>query len=205
MKKHVFSAGLIILLAAGQISAQDFVSKRNIDSNGRVDLITFNSGLSSRSADTQNILKQSLQLDSRATLQSIKTELDPLSSFSDEKFQLFYDGIRVQYVVYTLHSQDGKMQSLSGDIFPISDVTTKPSLNAGAALNAAIKHTNAQKYMWEDAEYVKENSYKKPQGELVLVPIEQNDGSFKLLLAYKFDIYAAQPLSREYVYVDARW
>lgn len=203
MKKHVFSAGLIILLAAGQISAQDFVSKRNIDSNGRVDLITFNSGLSSRSADTQNILKQSLQLDSRATLQSIKTELDPLSSFSDEKFQLFYDGIKVQYVVYTLHSQDGKMQSLSGDIFPISDVTTKPSLNAGAALNAAIKHTNAQKYMWEDAEYVKENSYKKPQGELVLIPIEQNDGSFKLLLAYKFDIYAAQPLSREYVYVDA--
>lgn len=203
MKKHVFSAGLIILLAAGQISAQDFVSKRNIDSNGRVDLITFNSGLSSRSADTQNILKQSLQLDSRATLQSIKTELDPLSSFSDEKFQLFYDGIRVQYVVYTLHSQDGKMQSLSGDIFPISDVTTKPSLNAGAALNAAIKHTNAQKYMWEDAEYVKENSYKKPQGELVLIPIEQNDGSFKLLLAYKFDIYAAQPLSREYVYIDA--
>ncbi|WP_313501801.1 M4 family metallopeptidase [Kaistella carnis] len=203
MKKHVFFAGLIILLAAGQISAQNFVSKRNIDSNGRVDLITFNSGLSSKSADTQNILKQSLQLDSRATLQSIKTELDPLSSFSDEKFQLFYDGIKVQYVVYTLHSQDGKMQSLSGDIFPISDVTTKPSLNAGAALNAAIKHTNAQKYMWEDAEYVKENSYKKPQGELVLVPIEQNDGSFKLLLAYKFDIYAAQPLSREYVYVDA--
>ena len=203
MKKHVFSAGLIMFLVAGQISAQDFVSKRNINNNGRVDLITFNSGLSLKGINTESILKQSLQLDSRATLQSIKTELDPLSSLSDEKFQLFYDGIKVQYVVYTLHSQDGKMQSLSGDIFPISDVTIKPSLNAGTALNTAIKHTNAQKYMWDDAEYVKENSYKKPQGELVLVPIEQNDGSFKLLLAYKFDIYAAQPLSREYVYVDA--
>ena len=130
-------------------------------------------------------------------------ELDPSSSFVDEKFQLYYDGIKVQYVVYTLHSQDGKMLSLSGNIFPIDDVTTKPSLNAGTALTYAIKHTNAQKYMWEDAEYVQENSYKKPQGELVLVPIEQNDGSFKLLLAYKFDIYAAQPLSREYVYIDA--
>lgn len=203
MKKHVFSVGLIMLLIGGQISAQDFVSKRNIDTNGRVDLITFTGGLSSKSANTDNILKQSLGLDSRSTLQSIKMELDPSSSFVDEKFQLYYDGIKVQYVVYTLHSTEGKMQSLSGDIFPINDVTTKPSLNARTAFNYAIKHTGAQKYMWEDAEYVQENSYKKPQGELVLVPIEQNDGSFKLLLAYKFDIYAAQPLSREYVYVDA--
>ena len=203
MKKHVFSVGLIMLLIGGQISAQDFVSKRNIDTNGRIDLITFTSGLSSKSANTDNVLKQSLGLDSRSTLQSIKMELDPSSSFVDEKFQLYYDGIKVQYVVYTLHSQEGKLKSLSGDIFPINDVTTKPSLNAGTALTYAIKHTGAQKYMWEDADYVKENSYKKPQGELVLVPIEQNDGSFKLLLAYKFDIYAAQPLSREYVYVDA--
>ena len=203
MKKHVFSVGLIMLLIGGQISAQDFVSKRNIDTNGRVDLITFTGGLSSKSANTDNIMKQSLGLDSRSTLQSIKMELDPSISFVDEKFQLYYDGIKVQYVVYTLHSQEGKMQSLSGDIFPINDVTTKPSLNAGTAFNYAIKHTGAQKYMWENAEYVKENAYQKPQGELVLVPIEQNDGSFKLLLAYKFDIYAAQPLSREYVYVDA--
>lgn len=203
MKKHVFSVGLIMLLIGGQISAQDFVSKRNVDTNGRVDLITFTGGLSSKSANTDNVLKQSLGLDFRSTLQSIKMELDPSSSFVDEKFQLYYDGIKVQYVVYTLHSQEGKLKSLSGDIFPINDVTTKPSLNAGTALTYAIKHTGAQKYMWEDADYVKENSYKKPQGELVLVPIEQNDGSFKLLLAYKFDIYAAQPLSREYVYVDA--
>ncbi len=203
MKKHVFSAGLIMLLIAGQISAQEFVNKRNIDSNGRVDLITFNAGLSSKSVNLNDILKQSLALDSRSTLQSIKTNLDPLSSFVDEKFQLFYDGIKVQYVVYTTHAQNGKLQSLSGNIFPISDVTTQPTVKAESALNVAIKHTGAQKYMWDDAEYVKENSYKKPEGELVLIPIEQNDGSFKLLLAYKFDIYAAQPLSREYVYVDA--
>ena len=203
MKKHVFSAGLIMLLVAGQFSAQEFVSKRNLDSNGRVDLITFNGGLSSKSTNINEILKQSLNLDSRSSLQSIKTDLDPSSSFVDEKFQLYYDGIKVQYVVYTTHSQNGKIESLSGNMFPITDVTTKPALSATSALNSAVKHTGAQKYMWEDAQYVKENSYKKPDGELVLIPIEQNDGSFKLLLAYKFDIYAAQPLSREYVYVDA--
>lgn len=203
MKKHVFSAGLIMLLIAGQVSAQDFVSKRNIDTNGRVDLITFNGGLSARSANINEILKQSLNLDSRASLQSVKTQLDPSSSFVDEKFQLYYDGIKVQYVVYTTHSQNGKVASLSGNIFPITDVITQPALSASSALNSALKHTGAEKYMWEDAEYAKENNYNKPQGELVLVPIEQNDGSFKLLLAYKFDIYAAQPLSREYVFVDA--
>ena len=102
-----------------------------------------------------------------------------------------------------MHSQNGKMESVSGNVFSISDVTTTPSISASSALNSALKHTNAQKYMWDDATYVKENSYSKPNGELVLIPIEQNDGSFKLLLAYKLDIYAVQPLSREYVYVDA--
>ena len=90
MKKHVFSAGLIMLLVAGQFSAQEFVSKRNLDSNGRVDLITFNGGLSSKSTNINEILKQSLNLDSRSSLQSIKTDLDPSSSFVDEKFQLYY-------------------------------------------------------------------------------------------------------------------
>ena len=203
MKKHVFSAGLIMLLISGLASAQDFVSKRNVDLNGRVDLITFNTGLSAKSMDVPELLKKSLALDSKSTLVSIKTDLDPSSSFVDEKFQLYYEGIKVQYVVYTLHSQNGKMESVSGNVFSISDVTTTPSISASSALNSALKHTNAQKYMWEDATYVKENSYSKPNGELVLIPIEQNDGSFKLLLAYKLDIYAVQPLSREYVYVDA--
>lgn len=203
MKKHVFSAGFIMLLVSGLASAQDFVNKRNVDINGRVDLITFNTGLSAKAMDVPELLKKSLALDSKSTLVSIKSDLDPSSSFVDEKFQLYYDGIKVQYVVYTLHSQHGKMESVSGNIFPFSDVTTKPTISATAALNSALKHTNAQKYMWEEAEYVKENSYNKPEGELVLIPIEQNDGSFKLLLAYKMDIYAVQPLSREYVYVDA--
>ena len=37
------------------------MSKRNLDSNGRVDLITFNGGLSSKSTNINEILKQSLE------------------------------------------------------------------------------------------------------------------------------------------------
>jgi hypothetical protein len=43
----------------------------------------------------------------------------------------------------------------------------------------------------------------KPSGELVLLPIQQADESYKLFLAYKFDVFASQPMSRAYIYVDA--
>ncbi|SFH86729.1 M4 family metallopeptidase [Halpernia frigidisoli] len=203
MKKQLFFVGTLALLFANPLLAQDLVSKKNIDGNGRVDLITFASGLSSKSANTSDILKQSLNLDAKATLKSIKVEDGTGKLSTDEKFQLFYDGIKVQYAVYTLHSEMGKMKSLSGNIFSINDVQTSPSLSKLIAFNSALKYTNAKSYMWENADYVKESKYEKPEGELVLLPVEQHDGSYKLLLAYKFDIYAAQPLSRENVFIDA--
>ena len=57
--------------------------------------------------------------------------------------------------------------------------------------------------MWEDTNYTANNEYRKPTGELVYIPIVQGGGIYRLLLAYKFDIYAATPISRDYIYVDA--
>jgi bacillolysin len=203
MKKHLFLAGALSLLFANQLLAQDLVSKKNIDSNGRVDLITFPNGIISKSTNLNNILKQSLNLDSRSALESIKVESDTSKSNIDEKFQLFYDGVKVQYAVYTVHSEMGRLKSLTGNIFPIEDAKTKPTLSVASALKSALQYTNAKTYMWDNADYMNESNYKKPKGELVLLPVEQHDSSYKLILAYRFDIYAAQPLTRENVFVDA--
>jgi hypothetical protein len=54
---------------------------------------------------------------------------------------------------------------------------------------------------------IKINNYKKPQGELVLLPIVDEDENGKtneqLRLSYKFDIYASNPVSRGDIYIDA--
>jgi len=76
------------------------------------------------------------------------------------------------------------------------------------ARNIAIASIGAKVYMWdiagEEAYLQKEqndpHATYKPQGELVVC--RGYDG--KQYLAYKFNIYAKQPLSRNYVYVDAQ-
>jgi len=44
--------------------------------------------------------------------------------------------------------------------------------------------------------------YTKPEGELVLLPVTTND-TVTLRLAYKFDMYATNPVSRGDLYIDA--
>lgn len=65
------------------------------------------------------------------------------------------------------------------------------------------KNINAKKYAWEEEFKIKNITYKKPKGELVYLPIEQEEGKYSLTLVYKFDIFALNPISRDYVYVDA--
>jgi len=109
----------------------------------------------------------------------------------------------VKVAVFILHYQNGKLVSMNGEIFQDAKATANPGISSGVAFLAALKNVGANSYMWEDAAYMAENSYKKPTGELVYVPISQETGKYSLILAYKFDIYAAQPISRDYIYVDA--
>jgi len=73
----------------------------------------------------------------------------------------------------------------------------------------------AQKYMWQDLDEetgLKQDSNNSaasyyPQGELVIVRNELTHKAAdknKSVLAWKFNIYAQEPVSRAYIYVDAR-
>ena len=92
---------------------------------------------------------------------------------------------------------------MNGEIFRDGKASSNPGISADAAFLSAVKSVGAQSYMWEDAAYISENDYKKPVGELVYLPVSDGINSYRLKLAYKFDIYAAQPISRAYIYVDA--
>jgi Zn-dependent metalloprotease len=85
-------------------------------------------------------------------------------------------------------------------------------------LNRAKGKVNAKKYAWESVEEaiaktkelgtkaalaVELNEY-APKGELVIVKDFTKDGVAEMHLAYKFNIYAFEPISREWVYVDAQ-
>jgi Zn-dependent metalloprotease/chitodextrinase len=89
---------------------------------------------------------------------------------------------------------------MSGEYYNIGDIDVQPSLSADAALNRAIAQIGAREYLWDDFAEASKLNYRRPTGELVLLPINGK----QVKLAYKFDIYATAPVSRGDVYVDAK-
>src|SRR5690606_37322933 len=71
------------------------------------------------------------------------------------------------------------------------------------ALNSAMAHVGASKYLWQSPMEASLAAYQKPAGELVIFPAMENISETNRL-AYKFDIYAVSPLYRADVYIDAK-
>ncbi len=113
----------------------------------------------------------------------------------------YYKGIKVEHGVVKTTVQNGKVAMMQMEFYPIADTfKTTPVLSEAQALQKAIQFTGAEKYMWDDSSGT--NAGRLPKGELVIMQTYLEEG--QICLAWKFDIYARLPLSRAYVYVDAR-
>ncbi|WP_394759363.1 M4 family metallopeptidase [Flavobacterium sp.] len=201
----VFAMSLFALSSFAQETDKN-VNQKSSDENGLPNLITFNEKSTYKSSDFQQIFKDQLGLKSNQNFSKIKNESDP-QGFTHEKFQLFHQGIKVEFSTYTLHSKNGKLASMSGEFYNINNVNTAPSLSAEAAFNKAVSYIGAKNYLWENQTDAANLGYQKPQGELVLLPVTPEYGQKRtadnLRLAYKFDIFATNPMSRGDLYIDA--
>lgn len=182
------------------------VLKKITNEKGIPTLITFNSKSTYITSDYQQLFKDQLGIKDNSNFTKIKSETDKLG-VSHEKFQLFHNGIKVEFATYTLHSSAGKLNSMNGEFYKTDLLNAIPTLSAGQAFNKALQQINAKKYLWEIPEDAKMFNYRKPIGELVWLPILDGDDSSSkdtpLRLAYKFDIYATKPVSRGDIYIDA--
>lgn len=202
MKKQL--RGLATLTALSLFTFSTFaqetdknVSKKEKNENGTPSFVSFKENSSYKSSDFKTIFKEQLGLKQNQNFSKIKTESDQLG-FTHEKFQLFHQGVKVEFATYSLHSKNGKVNSMNGEFYNIENVNLNPSISAQAALQAAMVKIGAQKYLWENPSDAAAMNYKKPQGELVLLPTEKG-----IKLAYKFDMYASLPVSRGDLYIDA--
>ena len=197
------------LLAATATLAQTTVAA---DGTPRLIHLSAKSGTALRQLplDSRQLLRQELALRPADDLRPLRTETDELGQLH-ERFQQYYNGVKVEHGVYTVHRAAGV---LSGELKPVpAGLATKPALNEAAALRAALATVGARRYMWDDAaaeaglRRISQDAAAtyRPSGELVLVEdYRQGGAAGPLVLAWKFNIYAEEPLSRAYVYVDAR-
>jgi len=192
-----------------QSNAQDAnqnVKEKFTDKRGKPSLIIFNEKSAYKNTDSQKVLREQLGLKDNSSYVKIKSENDRIG-FLHEKFQQYYQGIKIEFATYSLHSKSGKLESMSGEFYQLDNVNTHPTLSKNQAFNQALQQIGATAYLWESPADAKINNYKKPDGELVLLPIVDEDENGKtteeLRLAYKFDIYATKPVSRGDIYIDA--
>ncbi|PIF46889.1 putative secreted protein (Por secretion system target) [Chryseobacterium sp. 52] len=200
--KLTFIVCIPLLLSGITLQAQRYVEQR-ID-EGRSSFITFKSGTNARDlalSDNEKFFSEILNLPAGSRMVKVNSA-KLFSDFSDEKYQLYHNGIKVEFANYMLHYVKGNLVSMNGETYDTNDLNTQPDVSESAALNKAIKHIGAKSLM-TNTEYGREIGY-QPKGELVLLPVEASNGKYRLLLSYKFDIFSAEPFLRSNVYVDAK-
>lgn len=198
---------ILILLSTFSVFAQDKdINQKTFGENGLPNFILFTENSNIPKTNYQQILKEQLELKDNQTYTLIKSETDQLG-ITHDKYQLFYQGIKVEFATYTLHSKNGKLQSMSGESYKMEAIVSSPAISSQTAFSKALSQIGATEYLWETPQDAAVMNYQQPQGELIFLPSMQGLGSErtsdKVRLAYKFDIYATKPVSRGDIYIDA--
>ncbi len=135
------------------------------------------------------------------------------------EFHQYFKGLRVEHSRYTAFVRHGNIHFFNGSFYDVpSTLAVTASLTEKAGLEKAKGRINAKKYAWEHvselmnkssqqavkAALAKELNEYLPNGELVVIENHSKDGIAEMRLAYKYNIYSFEPLSRQWVYVDAQ-
>ena len=144
----------------------------------------------------------------------LRSEVDQLG-YENHKFQQTINGIPVEYGIINVLVKNNKVVSQNGDWFkntPNQAIEKRIGVSESIALSNALSFVGAKSYKWESADeenFLKKESNKAdatfyPKGKLVYYSDPSIQDAKSLKLAYKFDIYAAEPVSRQEVFVDAK-
>lgn len=138
-------------------------------------------------------------------------EIDNLG-FRHERFVQYYKGIKVENSDIRVHYKNDSVVSANGDYADVNGIEITPIITKEEAIEKAKNYVKAKKYIWENINETKwlqkitndttVTFYPNPQ--LVISKNYLNYSDTGWYLAYKIDIYAIEPLRREYIYVNAR-
>jgi bacillolysin len=142
---------------------------------------------------------------------STKSTVDALG-FKHNRYEQYYKGYKIDNSTIIVHKKNNEVKSFNGDWFRNINLSNAISISEQQALQAALKKVNAKKYKWEnkaEESHMQQalnnpNFNYNPIGELVIVTTnDANTKTTSYQYAYKFTIYAEEPLYKANVYVNA--
>jgi bacillolysin len=176
--------------------------------------VRFEKGQEPSFANAPILSDESGKMIGTANALKITSDRDALG-FETSRFQQIINGIPVEYGIMNVHVKDNKIISQNGvwlkEANNASKTIKQQKMSEEVALSFAIKFVGAETYKWQNPEeeaFLKTDSKDAnatyyPKGKLVYYFDPSDLDAKKMTLAYKFDIYAEAPLSRQYVFVDA--
>ncbi|HZH35904.1 MAG TPA: hypothetical protein VEX65_01435, partial [Flavisolibacter sp.] len=141
----------------------------------------------------------------------ISREVKLTGDISVLEFHQYYKGIKVEHARYTAYTKAGNILFFNGAWYDVpGSLPTAAKLSKEEALTRAKGSTKARKYAWEHVDELiakeknsaaktalqKEREEYLPKGELVVIKDHAKDGVAQMRLAYKYNIYAVEPISR---------
>lgn len=159
----------------------------------------------------QDVLRPALHMQFADGMRTRRVEKDRIG-FTHERVSQTYNNIRVEDGEYIIHSKDGYVQTANGMWFDGIAVNTNAALTKDQAVAKATAYVGASQYRWQMPEMeaaLKEISGDPdatyyPGGELVIVCRNGDIMAKDYVLAWKLDVYAFAPVSRQWIFVDAQ-
>lgn len=156
-----------------------------------------------------NLLNEGDSFTESTTLELANTSEDAQGR-SRYVYQQYYKGIPIENHLFLIHEDQNRIFLAQGRfVNPPMDPNPMPLMDEAQALIRALDAASARQYAWEiptleqNLQVAQQNSKATyyPQGTLVWV-----EGNIKgrLELAWKFDIYAVDPLARKEYFINAK-
>ncbi|MGM0612579.1 MAG: PKD domain-containing protein [Bacteroidota bacterium] len=126
------------------------------------------------------------------------------------RLQVNYNNIPLIDGIVILHTKNGMIESINGNFPRNIQIKNSFSLSESEGRNKAINFVDADSYKWEipkEEEFIKQYTGNPeasfyPEAGQSIVPVEEQ-GETAFAYAYKYDIYAHDPVYRADIYVDA--
>lgn len=156
------------------------------------------------------ILAELTGFDPQSELRSIRTSTNKSGTIY-HRFGQFYHGLRVLEAEVVIYEKNEQIRGGTGRFIADLDLSVQPSINEDQALEKALIFLNADNYAWENENYEQmlkiamkdESATFLPDGELIIVSPDLNTNPDTYRLAYEFDIFSLNPISRQRIIVDA--
>ncbi|NLA23480.1 MAG: hypothetical protein GX879_00785, partial [Bacteroidales bacterium] len=131
---------------------------------------------------------------------------DDKLNMTHHRYQQSYNNIPIENTQYIFHTKNNKIESMNGCMLSQPDVSGSFSISESTAFQAALDYIKAEKYIFElgpEKQLPGFANYEVPEAIKVYLPENGDPQSNKIRPAYKFDIYAWKPHSRQWIFVDA--